>query len=65
MQRELEHFADRLVAGMSDAIVYADADGVIRRWNRGATRIFGFTEVGGFGGRSAATGSRLSRHGGG
>jgi PAS domain S-box-containing protein len=44
MQTDLEHFADRLVAAMSDAIVYADADGVIRRWNRGATRIFGFTE---------------------
>jgi PAS domain-containing protein len=41
----LEHFADRLVAGMSDAIVYADAEGVIRFWNRGATRVFGFTET--------------------
>jgi PAS domain S-box-containing protein len=45
MQSNLEHFADRLVAGMSDAIIYADADGVIRLWNRGATRIFGFTET--------------------
>ena len=44
MQDDLEQFAGRLVAGMSDAIVYADADGVIRLWNRGATRIFGFTE---------------------
>jgi PAS domain S-box-containing protein len=41
----LEHFADRLVAGMSDAIIYADAEGVIRLWNRGATRVFGFTET--------------------
>ena len=41
----LEHFADRLIAGMSDAIVYADAEGVIRLWNRGATRVFGFTET--------------------
>ena len=38
-------FADRLVSGMSDAIVYADAEGVIRLWNRGATRIFGFAET--------------------
>src|SRR6516165_1987904 len=38
-------FAERLVAGMSDAIVYADAEGVIRRWSRGATRIFGFAEA--------------------
>ena len=30
---------------MSDAIVYADAEGVIRLWNRGAARIFGFAEI--------------------
>jgi len=29
-------FAERLVSGMSDAIAYADAEGVIRLWNRGA-----------------------------
>ena len=45
MPTDPEHFADRLITGMSDAIVYADADGVIRRWNRGAARIFGFTEA--------------------
>src|SRR5215471_150633 len=39
------HFAERLVSGMSDAIIYADAQGVIRVWNRGATRVFGFTEA--------------------
>jgi PAS domain S-box-containing protein len=38
-------FAERLVSGMSDAIVYADAEGVIRMWSRGATRIFGFAEA--------------------
>jgi PAS domain S-box-containing protein len=38
-------FAERLVSGMSDAVVYADADGVIRLWNRGATRIFDFAEA--------------------
>ena len=38
-------FAERLISGMSDAIVYADAEGVIRVWNRGATRVFGFTEA--------------------
>ena len=45
MPPDLEDFDDRLVSGMSDAIIYADAEGVIRRWNRGATRIFGFTET--------------------
>lgn len=39
----MEHFAERLVAGMSDAIIYADAGGVICYWNDGAARIFGFT----------------------
>jgi PAS domain S-box-containing protein len=41
----VEHFADHLVAGMSDAIVYADSEGAIRLWNNGATRIIGFTEA--------------------
>jgi PAS domain S-box-containing protein len=39
-----QQFAERLVSGMSDAIVYADAQGAIRFWNRGATRIFGFAQ---------------------
>lgn len=43
MQLNIEHFADRLLAGMSEAIIYADADGRIRFWNRGAVRVFGFT----------------------
>ena len=29
MQLNIEHFAERLVAGMSEAIIYADADGMI------------------------------------
>jgi PAS domain S-box-containing protein len=43
MQSDSKDFAERLVTGMSEAIVYADAGGVIRHWNRGAERIFGFT----------------------
>jgi PAS domain S-box-containing protein len=42
---DLRQLAERLVSGMPDAIVYADAQGVIRFWNRGATRIFGFAEA--------------------
>jgi PAS domain S-box-containing protein len=40
-----QQFAEHLVSAMPDAIVYADAEGVIRFWNRGATRIFGFAEA--------------------
>jgi PAS domain S-box-containing protein len=45
MEFDPKQFAERLVFGMAEAIVYADAEGVIRFWNRGATRIFGFTET--------------------
>jgi PAS domain S-box-containing protein len=45
MQPYLKHFAERLVAGMSEAIIYADAEGAIRFWNGGAERVFGFTEI--------------------
>lgn len=38
-----ESFARDLVTHMPDAVVYADAEGVIRFWNDGAARIFGFT----------------------
>ena len=37
-------FAQTLVAGMSDAIVDADETGMIRVWNAGAVRLFGFAE---------------------
>ena len=39
-----DRFARILVAGMPDAIVYADEAGLIRVWNAGAVRLFGFTE---------------------
>jgi PAS domain S-box-containing protein len=45
MQPDLEHFGERLIAGMSEAVIFADAAGLIRFWNRGASRIFGFTEA--------------------
>jgi PAS domain-containing protein len=45
MEMDPAQFADRLVSGISDAIVYADAEGVIRLWNQGACRIFGFAEA--------------------
>src|SRR5690348_17806723 len=33
---------ERIVRDAADAIVYADSEGVIRFWNAGATRIFGY-----------------------
>jgi len=32
-----------LANDIPDAVIFADLDGVIRSWNRGATRIFGFS----------------------
>jgi len=45
MDLDPKQFAERLVSAMPDAIVYADAEGVIRFWNSGATRIFGFADT--------------------
>lgn len=40
-----EDFFRTLAREAPDAIVYADAEGRIRFWNRGAEAIFGFTEA--------------------
>lgn len=37
-------FCRKLVTNAPDAIIYADADGLIRFWNAGAERIFGFSQ---------------------
>jgi PAS domain S-box-containing protein len=39
-----EHLAQAILATQSDAILVADRDNVIRFWNPGAVRIFGFTK---------------------
>lgn len=36
--------ADALLQGLPDALVVSDARGLIRHWNAGAERIFGFAE---------------------
>lgn len=38
----LDDIGERLVADMPDALVVADAGGIIRVWNSSAERIFGF-----------------------
>ncbi|HEX3991543.1 MAG TPA: PAS domain S-box protein [Acetobacteraceae bacterium] len=45
MTQDPDRFARTLVDGMPDAIVFADAAGMIQFWNRGAERMFGFSEV--------------------
>ena len=42
MTESLPALFENIVREAADAIVYADADGVIRFWNGGAERIFGF-----------------------
>jgi len=45
MDFDVSGFAIGLVRHAADAIVYADAAGIIRFWNEGAVRIFGFGET--------------------
>ena len=42
---DVDRFCLTVAREAPDAIVYADAEGVIRFWNRGAERIFGFDEA--------------------
>ena len=44
MTIDIDEFCRKLVADAPDAIIYADADGLVRFWNRGAERIFGFSQ---------------------
>ncbi len=42
---DFDHFCRTLVREAPDAMIYADGEGVIRFWNVGAERIFGFSEA--------------------
>lgn len=44
MDLDTAEFCRTLVEKAPDAIIYADADGLIRFWNKGAERTFGFSE---------------------
>lgn len=41
---DVNRFCRILAQETPDAVIYADVDGVIRFWNTGAQRIFGFSE---------------------
>jgi PAS domain S-box-containing protein len=43
MKPDVDRFYRTLVRDTSDAIIYADATGLIAFWNNGAERIFGFS----------------------
>lgn len=42
MEFSIDLLAKTLLRRMPDAVVYSDAEGLIRFWNEGAERIFGF-----------------------
>ena len=52
MTPDVDRFYRTLVREAPDAIIYADAQGTITFWNKGAERLFGFSE-------SEATGKSL------
>jgi PAS domain S-box-containing protein len=52
MSFDVDRFSRVLLQTMSDAVIYSDAEGIIRFWNDGAERIFGFA-------RSEALGQSL------
>jgi len=39
---DIDRFAVTLLESMPDAVIYADAEGIIRYWNKGAETVFGF-----------------------
>jgi PAS domain S-box-containing protein len=43
MNFDLDRFCRTLMQGAADAVIYADAQGLIAYWNKGAERIFGFS----------------------
>ena len=42
---DADRFSRTLAHEASDAVIYADAKGLIQFWNKGAERIFGFAET--------------------
>ncbi|MBI2355026.1 MAG: PAS domain S-box protein [Deltaproteobacteria bacterium] len=47
MQEQLsqERLCQRIIAETNDAVMFSDREGIIRLWNGGAERMFGYTET--------------------
>ena len=45
MELDFDRFCRTAISDAPDAIIYADARGMISFWNRGAERLFGFSEA--------------------
>ena len=45
MDCDVARFAATLVNAMADAVIYADAQGIVRFWSPGAERMFGFARA--------------------
>lgn len=45
MEPDIDRFYRTLVRETPDAIIYADSEGLIAFWNKGAERIFGYSEA--------------------
>jgi PAS domain S-box-containing protein len=45
MNPDIADFCPTLINEAADAIIYSDEDGLIRFWNKGAERIFGFSKA--------------------
>lgn len=45
LRLNLDRFALTLTREAPDAIIYSDAEGIVRFWNRGAERVFGYAEA--------------------
>ena len=43
MESSLEQLAVRIVEGAADAVLFTDREGIIRIWNSGAERMFGWS----------------------
>src|SRR3546814_629081 len=45
MRFDIDHFCRTLALEAADAVIYADGTGMIAFWNKGAGRIFGYSEA--------------------